>query len=194
MTGIIILAAGASTRLGAPKQSLQFKGKTLLQIAIVAAVNSECKPVILVTGSNAEAILIEADISGVSVVHNADWVHGMASSIRKGINELQKLVPGIDAAIVLLCDQPFVDAALLKNLLQHKIETGKKIVACSYNGMVGVPVLFDKTFFEDLLLLEGEQGAKKILLQHKDEVFAVNFPKGAIDIDTQADYTALINS
>jgi molybdenum cofactor cytidylyltransferase len=192
MTGIIILAAGASTRLGEPKQQLLYKGRTLLQHAVDAAVESMAQLVIVVLGANAEVIKNNITNQGVTIIHNKDWEEGMASSIRTGITELQKLSPDIDDAILMLCDQPFVDVALLNNLMLNKQQTSKPIIACAYNNTVGPPALFDKTYFNALLSLKGQEGAKKLLMKYRDKVFTIPFDKGAIDIDTAADYAKIV--
>jgi molybdenum cofactor cytidylyltransferase len=192
MTGIIILAAGASTRLGEPKQQLLYKGKTLLQHAVDAAVESKGEPIIVVLGANAEVIKNDITNQGVTIIHNKDWEEGMASSIRAGITELQKLSPDIDDAILMLCDQPFVDVALLNNLMLHKQQTSTPIIACAYNNTVGPPALFDKTYFNTLLSLNGQEGAKKLLMKYSRDVFTIPFEKGAIDIDTAADYAKIV--
>jgi molybdenum cofactor cytidylyltransferase len=192
MTGIIILAAGASTRLGEPKQQLLYKGKTLLQHAVDAAVESMAQLVIVVLGANAEVIKNDITNQGVTIVHNKDWEEGMASSIRTGITELQKLSPDIDNAILMLCDQPFVDVALLNNLILKKQQTSTPIIACAYNNTVGPPALFDKTYFNALPSLKGQEGAKKLLMKCSNEVFTIPFDKGAIDIDTVEDYAKIV--
>ena len=191
MTGVIILAAGASTRLGQPKQKLAFKGKSLLQNAIDAAVTSCCTPVIVVLGANAENIEAGLENECIHIIVNAEWPEGMSSSIRKGIEELQKTTPQVSDVILMVCDQPFVSAEILHQLIETKAATGKKIVASSYNHTLGVPVLFDKIFFPELLLLKGQEGAKKLLDFHKESVAQIEFPGGDIDIDTRKDYEAL---
>jgi|SRR6185437_1917464 len=185
MTGIIILAAGSSSRLGRPKQTLVYKGKTLLQRAIEAAAASVCKPLIVVLGANHD--LISPAITGEAaiIVQNADWDEGMASSIRAGILQL-KDTPDIDSAILMLCDQPFVDATLLDQLVKKK--SAKGIVASAYDNTIGPPVLFDAAYFDELLLLKGQQGAKKLLMKYADDVVTVPFPKGSVDIDTMEDF------
>lgn len=187
MTGAIILAAGESNRLGRPKQNLQFNGQTLLQHAVDSAQQSECKPVIVVLGANDNAI---TPPGGVTVLYNKDWKEGMASSIRTAINGINNDL-SVDKVIIMLCDQPFVSTALLNSLIDKQIETGKPIVASTYNDIIGVPALFDRTFFAELLLLKGHEGAKKILITHANEIATIPFEKGSIDIDTPDDYEQL---
>jgi len=192
MTGIIILAAGQSARLGTPKQNLIYKGNTLLQHTINAALQSVCKPIIVVLGAYAADILPTIDAKDIEIIRNDDWEEGMASSIRASITALQKH-PDIDSALIMLCDQPHVDALLLKTMIHRLQDSHKGIIACAYNGTLGVPVLFNKQYFAGLLLLTGHDGAKKILAAHLSDIAAVPFPLGAVDIDTMADYTNLSN-
>ncbi len=187
MTGLIILAAGESSRLGQPKQNLQFNGQTLLQHAVDSAQQSKCKPVIVVLGANADKI---KSIAETSTLYNKDWKEVMASSIRTAINDIKK-DSSVDKVIIMLCDQPFVSAELLNSLIDKQIETEKPIVACTYNGTIGVPALFDRSLFAELLLLQGHEGAKKILKVHTSEVATTPFEQGSIDIDTPDDYERL---
>ena len=94
----------------------------------------------------------------------------------------------------MVCDQPFVDEQLLNNIAQTKSESGKGIVASSYKDTLGTPVLFNKTYFPELLALQGQEGAKKLIFKHKEDVAAVPFPLGYFDIDTAEDYNSLINT
>ncbi|MFB9844951.1 nucleotidyltransferase family protein [Mucilaginibacter ginsenosidivorans] len=194
MTGLIILAAGCSSRLGEPKQNLVFDNKTLLQRAIDAGRGSGCNPVIVVLGANAGAIVpVISGQDDILIVINPEWQEGIASSIRTGLAEIEK-DDRVSNAIIMLCDQPFVDAALLQKLILAKQQSGKNIVACSYAGTIGVPALFDRILFAKLLKLQGQDGAKKILKDHPDDVATIEFDKGNIDIDTKGDYDHLLNA
>lgn len=194
MTGVIILAAGPSSRLGEPKQKINFKGKTLLQKAVEAALHSACRPVIIILGANFEEIQGDIENEDILVYHNPQWEEGMASSIRLGIEALQKTEQSVLDVILMVCDQPFADTPLLNNMINKKATTGKEIIASSYNDTLGVPALFDKKYFSELLSLEGQEGAKKIIMKHKESVADVPFPSGGFDIDTIDDYKALITS
>ncbi len=190
MTGIIILAAGSSSRLGTAKQNLVYQGKTLLQRAIETAVAAEAGEVIVVLGANAGTIMPFINEYPVHVVENPGWDEGMASTIRGGLRELQKINPGFDSVILMLCDQPFVDTALLNRLILAK--STKKIVACAYNDTAGPPVLFDKFYVDELLLLKGQEGAKKLLTTYHDDVITISFPLGSVDVDTMEDYKKIV--
>ena len=187
MTGAIILAAGASTRLGVPKQTLLYEGKTLLQHAAEAAQGAGCQPVIIVLGAHADAILTHFHYHSAVIVHNHDWHQGMGTSIAAGMNALLQADSTVDNVIIMVCDQPFADAALLLKLLEQQKQTGKGIVASTYADTMGVPALFNKPYFDTLLHLSGDEGAKKIMLRHQEDVELVPFEKGVIDIDTVKD-------
>lgn len=193
MTGAIILAAGSSSRLGMPKQNLMFQGKTLLERAVGNALESGCEKVIVVLGANVEHITFHKEDKNVTILQNNDWEEGMASSIRLGIAKLQQIAPKVNSAILMLCDQPFADAALLNQLIRQKSEGKKEIVASAYNGTLGPPALFDKNKFPELLQLSGRDGAKKIIAKYATELDTVPFPLGIIDIDTSGDYERLEN-
>jgi molybdenum cofactor cytidylyltransferase len=178
--GVIILAAGESIRLGEPKQLVKFRGHTLIRYVANIALNSNCLPVVVVLGANAE--LIETEIPrDARVVKNSDWKEGMASSIRCGLNAIET---DVDAVILILCDQPLLTAETL-NRFAELASAG--LVAAEYNGTIGVPALFGRRFFDELRSLTGKEGAKKILLAHHDEVVRIPCPEAALDIDTDAD-------
>jgi molybdenum cofactor cytidylyltransferase len=189
MTGLIILAAGSSSRLGTPKQNLVFQGTTLLQRTIATALATDCKKVIVVLGANAK--LIEPTIAdqSVQIIHNPDWQEGMASSIRIGIDTMQQSTPQLTSVILMLCDQPFADVSIINQLI--KASTQNNLVASAYNGTLGPPALFGTAHFDELLLLQGNEGAKKLLLKYADEAVTVPFSLGVIDIDTLSDYERL---
>ncbi|MBC8054789.1 MAG: nucleotidyltransferase family protein [Sphingobacteriaceae bacterium] len=194
MTGLIILAAGSSSRLGQPKQMLIYKGKSLLRHAVEEGIVSECSPIVVVLGSNESGSREEINSCPVQIVVNHNWEHGMSSSIKCGIEALLQNQPDVSEAIIMLCDQPFVDAGILNKLISKKHLIGKAIAACRYDNTLGTPALFDRGFFSQLLSLEGQQGAKKLLLSHSEHVEPVPFPLGNIDIDTLDDYEKLTNN
>jgi molybdenum cofactor cytidylyltransferase len=185
---IILLAAGGSSRLGRPKQLLQFEGTTLVQRALDAALEAKPKQVVVVEGAHRG--LAEKSNTAI-VVENKDWQEGIASSIRSGLNTVLEYEPGTDAVIFMVCDQPYVTGELLKEIMTAHESSGKDIVASSYAGTVGIPALFSKSYFDALRQLKGDEGAKKIILKNTDGVALVDFPKGNIDIDTAGDYATL---
>jgi molybdenum cofactor cytidylyltransferase len=188
---MIILAAGASTRMGTPKQLLPYQGCSLLCHTIETAMASVCKPVVVVLGANAQQIAAEVNQYSVMVVENPDWYLGMGSSIRRGILEIANCSESIDAVVITVCDQPFLDSEIINHLVTAYHATGKLIIACEYADTLGVPVLFDRKFFSELANLGETMGAKKLIKKYSEEVFGIPFPLGVIDIDTPEDYQQL---
>jgi molybdenum cofactor cytidylyltransferase len=188
---VIVLAAGRSSRLGSPKQLLPYQGKTLLQHSIDSAKEIGSNQVIVVLGSGKELIENKINDDGILIVENSNWESGIASSIKAGINALTDILPDIDSAILITCDQPFVDAEILKTLILEQIESGKAIVGCSYDNTKGIPALFHCSLFPELLSLVGDNGAKKLFEKYKEVATFVSFNAGSIDIDTSEDYKNL---
>ena len=187
MTAVVILAAGSSSRLGLPKQNLSYKGETLLQLAVKNAF-AVADSVLVVLGANRDAIEYTIKDQTVEVLYNPLWAEGMASSIRLAIEKIQSDYLHVTSVVLMLCDQPFADAALLTELIIKAGSTVKGIVASSYNNTLGVPAMFKANYFPYLLALKGAEGAKKLITQHVDDIVAVPFPLGAVDIDTINDW------
>lgn len=190
-TGVLILAAGNSSRLGQPKQLLQFKGKSLLYHVVSQAL--EITPaVVVVTGSKND--IIEKEIHGLKVpaTENPYWQDGMGSSISSGLKRLLDNFPTIETVIISVCDQPFIEASVFSELISKQADSQKNIVASAYSKTLGTPVLFTKRYFPELIALSGNEGAKRLLDKFYDDVAQINFEKGAIDIDTIEDYEQLI--
>ncbi|MFC0781206.1 NTP transferase domain-containing protein, partial [Flavobacterium sp. HJSW_4] len=183
-TGIIILAAGNSSRLGRPKQLLKYKESNLLKNTISEALKVENSFVIVVTGSNHDLIEEELNSPEITFSFNSDWENGMSSSITKGLNELLLLNSDCEKCILAVCDQPFVTSSIFENLIFESNKTKKGIAASAYSETLGTPVLFQKKYFQELLELKGQEGAKKIIKKYTDDVVSVSFEKGNIDIDT----------
>ena len=186
--GVIILAAGSSTRLGRPKQLLIYNGKTLLQHILQVAVDSIGHPVVVVLGAYAESIKENMPFPAADIVENTIWHDGMASSIRCGILELVRKYPFAEGAVLMLCDQPYVTTSLINDLVLAHQNTGGLIVASSYNDTIGAPAFFHKSIFPELLQLNGDVGARFLIKKHAHDVEVVYFSKGETDIDTEADY------
>lgn len=192
-TGIIILAAGSSSRFGSIKQLLHFNNKTLLQHVIDEAVDSGAEPVIVITGSNADEISKDIEHGNIEIIYNEKWKQGMASGIVAGIKKAITLNNDIAKIIIAVCDQPFVSSSIFKELYEQQEKTVKHIVASSYADTIGTPALFTQKYFDALMSLQGEEGAKKILKANAEDVATIDFPQGAIDIDTQKDYDNLLD-
>lgn len=190
--GAVILAAGSSSRMGSPKQALQFEGRSLLRRATSAAVDTACDPVVVVTGAHAELCRRELDGLEVREAFNPDWETGMASSIRSGIEALLNVEPDVAAVVLLLCDQPHVTVDVISCLVAAHQATGRPVIASAYGGSFGVPALFSRILFAELTQLEGMSGAKEIIKKHASEAHFLPFPEGEVDVDTPQDFSRLI--
>lgn len=189
--GILILAAGASSRLGRPKQLLTYKGSTLLSHSVKVALSSKADPIIVVVGAHSEQLKEEINFGEVLLVDNPEWKEGMASSIRCGIQFLKNKFPELEGAIVMMCDQPGVTKFVLDNLILAHEASGKPIVASGYANTFGPPVLFHKVYFETLMELKNDVGARGVIGENSAAVEIVPFAEGNFDIDTEEDYEKL---
>ena len=181
---IIVLAAGASTRFGAPKQLFRYKGMSLLRRTIDTALLSKVKSVYVVLGYEEEKMKMEIADLPAEIIENLNWQSGISSSIRSGINSLD---PTMDAAIIVLCDQPKLSTSILNSLINTYVSTRAPIVTCKYAGTVGVPTLYDHRIFPELLALHGDHGAKTIIERYASERKEIDFSGGEDDIDTVVD-------
>jgi molybdenum cofactor cytidylyltransferase len=183
---LILLAAGASSRMGSVKQLLPFRGAPLLRHAALAARAAGCDPVVVVLGAH-ESECREA-LAGldVEIAVNHRWAEGMGTSIQAGLWALGDR--DVEGAILALADQPFVAPEFLKGLAARHRETGRRIVAAQYSGTAGVPVFFARDAFALLMALKPEQGCKGVILGHPADALLVDCPEAAMDIDTPEDY------
>ena len=187
----VVLAAGGSARFRKPKQFVLFQGEAFINRIVAAAIEAGCAPVVVVAGEDSAQITSELTRFTVTIAMNPDWQRGLGSSIVVGIRHAMNLAPDLDAAVLLTCDQPFVNVAVLAQLMQLGLTTGKPIVASAYADTLGIPAFFDRSCFPDLLGLKEDRGAKKIILARLQDVASFDFPAGEIDIDTAADYEKL---
>jgi molybdenum cofactor cytidylyltransferase len=185
---ILLLAAGASTRLGQPKQLVRKRGKTLLEHACETAISIENQGLTVVLGAYCEAIKPAIEHLPMRIVVNENWETGMGSTIARG---MASLPPDADSVLLLLCDQPFVSKGLLKDLVEKWRQYPDHIVASAYGGSYGPPAIFGKEYFDGLAALQGQQGAKKLMERHTDKLLLVDFPDGILDVDTPADLERL---
>ncbi len=189
-TAILILAAGNSSRMGKTKQLLPFKNTTLLEWAIEQAQKSVVKNVFCVLGANKEVIEKQLTSNIVEIIYNPNYKDGLSTSIVKGIDFL--LNYNFDSVLIMLADQPHVTSEYLNSLIEVSKNNPSNIIASSYQGSVGVPAIFPKNYFNDLLDLKGDKGAKNFLLQQNNNVIKVNSTQNLLDIDTPEDYQHLL--
>lgn len=189
--GVVILAAGASRRMGEPKQLIALDGKPLLVRTVEAALASAAWPVVVVLGAQAEQIRPSLARLPVLIAENPAWAEGMAASIRAGITTLQQFSRHLDAAVLALCDQPAFSADTIAALVNACRTSGRSIVAAHYAGRRGAPALFAREHFATLTALTGEEGARALLNEPGDRVATVDLPALAVDLDTPADVARL---
>jgi len=186
--GAIILAAGGSSRFGQAKQLLSFQGESLVRRAVRTAIEAGCACVTVVVGDARDRIETELRETPAVIVENPEWQRGLGTSIRCGLRHLLSSRPEIDAVVLLACDQPFADASVITSLIAQRENSHKPIVACSYANTLGIPALFDRACFQSLLALPDDSGAKTLIESRSADVAQIEFEKGAIDIDTPADF------
>jgi molybdenum cofactor cytidylyltransferase len=189
---IIILAAGASSRMGTPKQILPYKNTTLIGNAIQSALDSKCNSVVVVLGANADLIYPKIEINDrLKVVVNNNWNEGLSSSIKCGIETICSLNTKPDGVMIMSCDQPFVSKDIINKLIDKFEPSKHKAAAAAYSGSVGIPAIFHFSLLPNLLSLSGDKGAKNILLNQKENLISIDFPEGALDIDSMEDYAKI---
>jgi len=192
--GAIVLAAGASTRMGRPKQLLRIDGTPMIVRVVSAAMDSPLWPIVVVVGSSALEVRAELARLPVLIAENPAWIEGMASSLRAGIATLQSFSRSLDGAVVALCDQPAFTRSTVAQLLEKAPSPLEgRIVAAQYQGRLGSPALFSRTYFEALSSLSGDAGARHVIstAQTAGHVIPVNLPELAFDLDTPADFDRL---
>jgi molybdenum cofactor cytidylyltransferase len=188
----IVLAAGASRRLGQPKQLLTYKGESLIERAVRLASEAGAAPLLAVLGANREMILAAVNLNGAVSVINNNWEKGIATSIHAGLESLDGLVPHVNAALILSCDQPRLTVDHLRELIEaYAAQAEPSIVASAYAGVVGIPAIFPRPVFHRLLALRGDQGARAILAQPRCPLIPVPFSGGEVDIDQPEDLAQL---
>ncbi|QNL20436.1 nucleotidyltransferase family protein [Hyphobacterium sp. CCMP332] len=189
----LLLAAGASIRMGRIKQLLPWQKTSLLEHALKEALNSKVNRVSLVLGANAETILERTDTSKANVLININWKIGIGSSIAYGIGEILKKNPP-DALLISLADQPFVNTEYYDQMIAHYDSDEKTIVASQYEDNIGTPALFGSAYFKSLCDLKGDEGAKSLILKFKDHLITLDGSEIHRDIDTMQDYYEAIEN
>jgi molybdenum cofactor cytidylyltransferase len=195
LTGIagLVLAAGASSRMGTPKQLLPVGKSTLLDRVLAGALQSNLEAVVLVLGFKAQAIMkglkSNLDHPKLKVIQNKNYAQGISSSLIAGLSAVQSDAKGV---MVILGDMPYITTGLI-NLLLHRYEKSRvSLAALTSGGKRSHPVIIGRPFFSALRALRGDEGAKALFVEHADHVLLVE-PFGKFDdsdIDTREDYLA----
>ena len=191
---IVVLAAGASKRMGTPKQLLPWGNVTLIEHVIQIAIQTTSKEVVVVLGANHDFLSDRIKQYPISILNNKGWESGLGSSISCAVNHLITLKPNVDGVLIMLADQPFIDSDFLNTMITNFEMNKDRIVATSYKeDKYGVPVLFDRVYFKELVALHDDYGAKHILKKYESQVMALTPPNINVDLDTREDYRKFFN-
>lgn len=191
--GAVILAAGGSSRMGRPKQLLPIEGSPLLLRTVQTVLASPAWPVVVVLGHAVETLRPLLARLPVQVVHNAEWSKGLGSSILAGIQILERFSTSLDGALIALADQPHLSSSAIGRL-SSAFQGPNSIAAARYSEAVGVPVIFGRSYFAELLALQPEHGAQRLLRVHAASVAPVDLPEMAVDLDTPEDYQRFLEA
>ncbi len=185
---VLVLAAGAGSRFGSPKQLVRIDGEALLQRAVTRATELAGHAVTVVLGAHAAELTPLVRHSSASVLINRHWEEDLASSLRLGVAQLPGSTEGV---LVTLADQAAITAFDLRRLASAWRRQPDSVIAASYDGHTGVPAVFPRHAFPALLALRGDVGARPVLSQLADRVLRIPMPNAAIDIDTPEDLLKL---
>jgi molybdenum cofactor cytidylyltransferase len=191
--GAVILAAGASARMGRPKQALTVGGRPMVVRAAEAALEAGAWPVVVVVGAHAAEVTALLARLPVLAVDNPVWTEGMASSVRAGVDTLERFSRALEAALVAVCDQPAFGAEAIGRLIEARARSGRSIAAARYRARLGVPALFGRGEFAALRTLTGEAGARELLNGRPERVAAVEMPELEADLDRPEDYAKIVH-
>ena len=168
----------------------------MLQNTIDEAIKSKANKIVLVLGARHDKNKFQLTGKDTYVIINKNWKKGIGSSIKCGLQHLIQKQAELSAVIISVCDQPFLTSEVFERLIDTYSNSNKKIIASTYNDLLGVPVLYDQSLFDELLNIPDEHGAKKYIIDQaeKDTLDTIPFPKGEIDIDTIEDIQNLTPS
>lgn len=192
-TAFLILAAGSASRMNQPKQLLPFKNDVLLTHVIKQALAVSRENVFVVLGANNNLISQEIKSFSVNILCNKQWKKGIGSSIAYGVSEIQQLKK-YKRVVVLLADQPSISNIDIQHILEYHINHQNKITVTACINYTGVPAVFEQEFFNELMLLSNDDGAKPILKKHKLQVSKFVIDKEILDIDTPEEYDKILKS
>jgi molybdenum cofactor cytidylyltransferase len=188
---VIILAAGSSSRLGQSKQLVEVDGVPLLLKSTLTALDASYTNVVVVLGAHAAQHKKTIAHLPIEIMTNTEWERGMGSSLKTGLEHVIKSRPKTSTVVVMVCDQPLLTSAHLAALRDVHKNTLSQIVASRYGNTLGVPALFDRTLFSEMLNIKDAQGAKAIIESHSESVSTIDWEAGHLDIDTPEDLNLL---
>lgn len=185
---VIVLAAGASARLGTPKQLVRFRNQSLIRLAALAAVEASKTNVSIVLGANSRQV--EGQLKGLEakLILNSDWRDGLASSIRKG---LLTLPPARQAILLMPCDLPLLSGATLGVLIEHWNSDRSRIIISKSGRCAGLPAIIPRRYFKALMSIKGDPGISSFFARHRDFCDEIALTETELDIDTEADLQEL---
>ena len=189
--GAVLLAAGASTRMGTVKQLLSWKKSTLLEHSIEQLKESNIDSLVVVLGANEGLIRDQVTLGNFDVVVNANWEQGMATSIACGVNYLKENNSDLEHVLIALSDQPLLDSKYYNALINNFVNNDSKLVCSAYSDRFGVPAIFDQMYFPNLLQLQGQKGARSLLRGGSIEVSSIDAGDLAVDLDTKEEYNRI---
>ncbi len=185
-----VLAAGASRRMGLPKQILPFRGRPMVRGIVEQALASAAFPVVVVLGSREAAVRAALADLPVEIIVNSEWQEGQAASVRAAVRFVRDRAPDVKALVLLLADQPLVTARTIERLIARRRRTGLGMVATERDGRLGAPALFSSSYFDELARLRGDTGARALLSMHNDAA-GIRCVEAEFDVDTPDDYERL---
>ncbi|MEZ2414271.1 NTP transferase domain-containing protein [Muriicola sp. E247] len=187
----LILAAGSSSRMGRTKQLLPWGNSTLLGNAVSTVHESGLEEILVILGAKAKTIKASLDSMPCQIVVNSEWEEGLGSSIRTGVSHILTSASLPDGILIMLADQPFINADYLKKLIHHFKKGNEGIICSDYGKKLGVPAIFSNKYFKKLQGLSGDSGAGGIIEIHRDDSYGLEAGKITIDLDTHEDYISL---
>jgi molybdenum cofactor cytidylyltransferase len=180
--------------MGTPKPLLLWKGQSLIENAVAKTREAGIEKIVIVAGAHFDLVSPILRLLKLPYARNEDWKKGMGSSIRSGLQKLLEVEAAIEGALIWLCDQPLVNSADLRALIEAFDPPQFPIAAAEFSGTQGIPTVFGREFFDVLLQMEESAGAKSILTRNLAKVRKVPIPEAASDIDTPEDYRRLVEA
>jgi len=188
----VVLAAGSSSRMGKPKQTLQLEGWSMLERVLQTLSQTKVDRVVVVLGAHSSAVRGGVKFGREKVVLNPRFKEGMSGSLRIGLAEVEEA----DAAIIVLGDQPFVSPGTIDRIIDAYVSSKSPVVVPVYRGRRGNPVLFDRSLFPQIRRIRGDVGAKSVVAGNEDKLLQVDVNDEGIlvDIDTPSDYSNAVSA